>query len=142
MNSDWTNKRVTVVGGLGIEGQDLTRYFARHGARVTVSDMRTADRAPAAVAALERLGVTLHLGPHLPTDGINADLVAVTQGAPLTNPIVVAARQHSVEVASMASLFFDRYPGPVCGITGSSGKTTTTSLVDQIFTSANKDHVL
>ena len=142
MTSEWTNKRVTVVGGLGIEGQDLTRYFAMHGARVTVSDMRTADRAPAAVAALAALGVELHLGSHLPTDGINADLVAVTQGAPLTNPIVVAARQHGVPVASMASMFFDRYPGPVCGITGSSGKTTTTSLVDQIFTAANVDHVL
>jgi UDP-N-acetylmuramoylalanine--D-glutamate ligase len=139
---DWTNKRVTVVGGLGIEGQDLTRYFARHGARVTVSDMRTADRAPAAIAALEPLGVEMHLGAHLPADGINADLVAVTQGAPLTNSIVVAARQHGVPVASMASLFFDRYPGPVCGITGSSGKTTTTSLVDQIFSAAKIDHVL
>lgn len=142
MTSEWQNKRVTVVGGLGIEGQDLTRYFARHGARVTVSDMRTADRAPAAVAALQPLGVELHLGSHLPADGIDADLVAVTQGAPLTNPIVVAARQHGVPVASMASMFLDRYPGPVCGITGSSGKTTTTSLVDQIFTAANVDHVL
>jgi UDP-N-acetylmuramoylalanine--D-glutamate ligase len=142
MSNDWQGKRVTVVGGLGIEGQDLTRYFARHGARVTVSDMRTAGQAPAAVAALRPLGVDLHLGPHDPADGINADLVAVTQGAPLSNPIVVAAREHAVEVASMASLFFDRYPGPVCGITGSSGKTTTTSLVDQIFTAADKDHVL
>ena len=143
MTSDWTNKRVTVVGGLGIEGQDLTRYFARHGARVTVSDMRTADRAPAAVAALRTAGRRRCTSARTcPTDGINADLVAVTQGAPLTNPIVVAARQHGVEVASMASLFFDRYPGPVCGITGSSGKTTTTSLVDRIFTSANVDHVL
>ena len=142
MTSDWTNKRVTVVGGLGIEGQDLTRYFARHGARVTVSDMRTADRAPDAVAALQALGVELHLGSHDPADGANAELVAVTQGAPLTNPIVVAAREHGVEVASMASLFFDRYPGPVCGITGSSGKTTTTSLVDQVFTAAKVAHVL
>src|SRR5690606_10828339 len=43
---------------------------------------------------------------------------------------------------SMTSIFFDRYPGPLIGITGSSGKTTTTSLVDAIFTAAGREHVL
>jgi UDP-N-acetylmuramoylalanine--D-glutamate ligase len=55
---------------------------------------------------------------------------------------VQAARLNNVPVASMTSMFFDSYPGPTVGITGSSGKTTTTSLVDAIFTAAGRDHVL
>ncbi|HEY7269008.1 MAG TPA: UDP-N-acetylmuramoyl-L-alanine--D-glutamate ligase, partial [Dehalococcoidia bacterium] len=55
---------------------------------------------------------------------------------------VVAARSFRIPVESMTSIFFDYYPGPIVGITGSSGKTTTTSLVDAIFIAAARDHVL
>lgn len=135
---DWQGRRIVVVG-LGIEGEDLARYFNRHGAVVSVS---TRDALPARVQALQALGVTIHLGGNDPSHVANADLVCVSQGVPLNNPAVEQARRDDTPVESMSSLFFDRYPGPIVGITGSSGKTTTTSLVDAIFTASGRDHVL
>jgi UDP-N-acetylmuramoylalanine--D-glutamate ligase len=71
-----------------------------------------------------------------------ADMVCVSQGVPLSNPAVAAARIGGIPIESMSSIFFDNYPGPIVGITGSSGKTTTTSLVDAIFTTSGREHVL
>ena len=58
------------------------------------------------------------------------------------NPGSSPRASSGIPVESMATLFLDRCPGPVFGITGSSGKTTTTSLVDAIFTAAERKHVL
>ncbi|MPZ49930.1 MAG: UDP-N-acetylmuramoyl-L-alanine--D-glutamate ligase [Dehalococcoidia bacterium] len=140
LNQDWQGKRITVIG-LGIEGEDLARYFATHGASVTVSDMKPRAALAARAEALEALGVTLHLGANDPAYVANADIVCVSQSVPLTNPLVIEARRRGVPVESMTSLFLEMYPGPILGITGSSGKTTTTSLVDAIFTAANRGHV-
>jgi UDP-N-acetylmuramoylalanine--D-glutamate ligase len=135
---NWRGKRVTVIG-LGIEGEDMARYFVRHGARVTVSAV---DAVARRVEALSALGVRILLGSNEPSDVEGADLVCVSQGVPLGNPAVVAARSFRIPVESMTSIFFDYYPGPIVGITGSSGKTTTTSLVDAVFTVAGRAHVL
>src|SRR3989304_2123030 len=130
---DWRGKRVSVIG-LGIEGEDLARYFALHGARVTVGDRKPAAALQGRVAALRGLAVDFRLA--------EAGLVCVSQSVPLDNAAVVAARARGVPLASMTGLFLDLYPGPVLGITGSSGKTTTTSLVDALFSPAARWHVL
>jgi UDP-N-acetylmuramoylalanine--D-glutamate ligase len=138
---DYTGRHVTVIG-LGIEGMDLARYFAGHGASVTVSDMRDAAALASRIERLEGLGIRFALGGNDASHVEGADLVCVSQGVQQTNPAVVAAHKRGVPVESMTSLFLDSFPGPVLGITGSSGKTTTTSLMDAIFTAAGRDHVL
>ena len=138
---NWRGKKVTVIG-LGIEGEDLARYFARHGAVVTVSDMKSRAALGARAAELEDLGVHLHLGGNDIVDVDMADLVCVSQSVPLSNPLVAGAWERGVPVESMTSLFLKQYPGPIVGITGSSGKTTTTNLVDAVFTAAVREHVL
>ena len=138
---DWRGKRVSVIG-LGIEGEDLARYFALHGARVTVGDRKPAAALQGRVAALHGLAVDFRLGEEDLSALADADLVCVSQSVPLDNAAVVAARARGVPLASMTGLFLDLYPGPVLGITGSSGKTTTTSLVDAIFGAAGRWHVL
>jgi UDP-N-acetylmuramoylalanine--D-glutamate ligase len=140
-DDQWMGKKVTVIG-FGIEGEDLARYFAAHGASVTVNDRKPADALATRTWPFEDSGVKFRLGNNDASVIEGADLVCVSQGVPLTNAAVVAARQAGIAVESMTSLFFDRYPGPTVGITGSSGKTTTTSLVDAIFTAAGRDHVL
>ena len=135
---DWRGKKVTVIG-LGIEGEDMARYFAAHGARVRVS---TVGALQGRVDSLRQLGVEVNLGGNEPSHVAGADLVCVSQGVLLSNTAVVAAREQGVPVRSMTSMFFEAYPGPICGITGSSGKTTTTSLVDAIFSAAGREHVL
>ncbi len=140
-NQEWQGKRIVVIG-LGIEGEDLARYFAEHGASVAVSDNKGPEALVQRVRSLTPLGVDFRLGGNDPSDVQGADLVCVSQGVPLNNPAVVAAREAGIPIDSMTSFFLERYPGPVAGITGSSGKTTTTSLVDSIFTVAGRKHVL
>ena len=141
MREDWAGKKVLVVG-FAIEGEDMARYFLEHGAEVTVSALRVPAVTRDEAALLEARGVRFHIGANDPADVQGADLVCASQGVPQSNPIVVEARRRGVPVRSMTSMFLDAYPGPVCGITGSSGKTTTTSLVDAVFTAAGRDHVL
>ncbi len=138
---DFRGKRVTVVG-LGIEGVDLARYLVGKGALVTVSDSRPAERLAPRLRDLDGLPVILSLGRNDPADTITADHVFVSQGVPLDLPALSAARDRGVPLDSMMRLFLDLCPGPVVGITGSSGKTTVTSLVGAIFAAAGKEHVV
>ncbi len=134
-------KRVTVLG-LGIEGVDLVRFLAAHGAIVTASDSKTADRLEHALQRLEGLPVTYSLGANRPEDVATADHVFVSQSVPLDIPAVEEARRRGIPVSSMTRLFMDLCPGTIVGITGSSGKTTTTALVGAMFAASGRDHVV
>lgn len=134
-------KRVTVLG-LGIEGTDLVRYLASHGAVVTVSDTKSPEALSARIRQIEDLPVQFSLGEHRIEDIASADMVFVSQGIPQTLPALEEARTRGVAVSSMTKLFLELCPAPVIGITGSSGKTTTTALVDAMFRAAGRKHVV
>jgi UDP-N-acetylmuramoylalanine--D-glutamate ligase len=138
---DFRGKRVTVVG-LGIEGVDLARYLVGKGALVTVSDSRPKERLATRLRELEGLPVRLSLGKNDPAAVADADHVFVSQGVPLDIPALSPAKERGIPLDSMTRLFFDLCPGPIVGITGSSGKTTTTSLVAAMFDAAGKEHVV
>lgn len=129
---DFSGKDVTVVG-LGIEGLDFVRYLVRRGANVIVSDSKPADRLAAQLREIEPLGVRLSLGGNDASVLTEADAVCISQSVPLDLPPVRAAREAGVPLHSMVQLFMDLAPGPVAGITGSSGKTTTTALVAEMM---------
>ena len=129
---DFRDKRVTVVG-LGIEGVDLVRYLARQGAIITVSDSKQADKLTERIEEIERLPVRLSLGKNEERDVVEADAVFVSQGVPLDLPALQKARERGVPMRSMLGLYLELCPGPITGITGSSGKTTTTALVGEMF---------
>ncbi|MCH8160715.1 MAG: UDP-N-acetylmuramoyl-L-alanine--D-glutamate ligase [Chloroflexi bacterium] len=134
-------KKVTVLG-LGIEGVDLVRYLASQGATVTVSDSKSPEALSSRINELENLPVSFSLGENRVEDVAAADILFVSQGVPLTLPSVEAAREQGVEISSMTKLFLKLCPGPVIGITGSSGKTTTTALVAAMFEMAERKHVV
>jgi UDP-N-acetylmuramoylalanine--D-glutamate ligase len=138
---DWQGKKVTIIG-LGIEGEDMARYFAGHGAAVTVTDRKPASALRERMDALHGLAIDYRLGGTDVSSVAGANLVCVSQSVPLDNELVLAAKRQGSRIESMTSLFLELYPGPVAGITGSSGKTTTTSLVDAIFSAAGRPHVL
>jgi UDP-N-acetylmuramoylalanine--D-glutamate ligase len=129
---DFTGKRVTVVG-LGVEGEDLVRFLSRQGADVTVSDAKTPERLGSRVDDVAMLGAHLSLGKNDPKATADADAIFVSQGVPLDLPALAEARERGVPMASMVSLFLELCPGPIAGITGSSGKTTTTALAGEMF---------
>jgi UDP-N-acetylmuramoylalanine--D-glutamate ligase len=137
----FAGQRVVVLG-LGIEGQDLARFFCEQGASVLISDAKPAEALSTQLAAIADLAVDLSLGDNRPEIVDDADLLAVTQGAPLDLPLVRRARARGIPITSRTRLFFELCPGPIAGISGSSGKTTTTSLVGAIFAASGRPHIV
>ena len=140
-NPNFEGARVTVVG-LGIEGIDLVRFLAARSARVTVSDARPGEQLGEALAAIEDVEVTLSLGGNREADVLEADCVFASQGVPPDLPALRAARRAGVPISSMTRLFLELCPAPVAGVTGSSGKTTTTALVGAMLEAAGADYVV
>lgn len=132
-------KRVVVLG-LGREGLDLATFLAAAGAEVTVADEQPAERLQDEVARLAGRPVTTYLG-ELPVDRVlaGADCVFVSPGVPPEHPLVTAARAGQILVSSLVELFFELCPAPILGVTGSAGKTTTTSLLGEMFRAAGRD---
>ncbi len=125
------NDKHVIILGFARQGQALARWLPTQGARVTVTDGKTAD--VLGVNPDDYPGVTFVLGEH-PLDLLDdADLLCVSGGVPLTIPFVAAAVERGVPLSNDAQLFLGRCPAPVIGITGSAGKTTTTALTGQIL---------
>ncbi len=129
---DFAGKNVTVVG-LGIEGVDFVRYLARRGANVTISDSKPPDKLADRLQDVEGLPVSLSLGRNDNAAVTNAEAVFVSQSVPLDLPAIRQAHERGIPLHSMVGLFLELAPGPVVGITGSSGKTTTTALVAEML---------
>jgi UDP-N-acetylmuramoylalanine--D-glutamate ligase len=135
---DFAGKNVTVVG-LGIEGVDLVRYLTRRGANVTISDSKPRDKLQDTLQDIRDLEVNLSLGKNDGGAVTRADALFVSQGVPLELPAITDAREKGVPLYSMVGLFLELAPGPVIGITGSSGKSTTTALVAEMLGHDQRD---
>jgi UDP-N-acetylmuramoylalanine--D-glutamate ligase len=123
-------------GGIGV-----TRYLARAGAKVTVSDQAPAKELAESVAALEGLDVTLHLGGHEQADIVGCELMVVNPAVAFDSPHLAAARNAGVRLTTEINLFLERSPAPVVGITGSAGKSTTTAMTGAVLASRGSVHV-
>lgn len=142
MNPDDFRGTRALVVGLGIEGIAMARFLAEHGAAVTVADARQAEALAARLAELDGVPVRYVLGGTDPALAGEADAVFVSQSVPLTLPLVVAARRRGLRVWSIVTLAYELFRGRIAAVTGSSGKTTTTSLVSAMFAAAGRPHVL
>ena len=119
-----------LVYSLGIEGRDLARWLLARGASVTMADTRSAEQLEAARAEPpEGVERTVH-GELLDPEGF--DLLAVSQSVLRSDPNVVRARELGIAVVSQMALALRLCRGRVIGITGSSGKSTTTALVGEM----------
>lgn len=131
MRRDFTGHKVIVIGA-GATGLALSRYFCRRGATVTLSDSRTAERI-GGLGELRELGVRLDLGGHTPELFLAADLVAVSPGVPLSVPAVASAMQAGTAVLGEIEIAFGELAAPLAAITGTNGKSTTTTLMGEMF---------
>jgi UDP-N-acetylmuramoylalanine--D-glutamate ligase len=133
----FTDVRALIVG-LAREGTALARFLAEHGAHVTVTDIKPLEALTNRTAALTDLPVELALGGH-PLQLLDAvDLVLVSPGVPLEIPLLVEARLRGLPLSSETRLFTRLCPAQVVGITGSSGKTTTTVLIGEMLKMAGR----
>lgn len=132
MRESLRGKRVTLMG-LGAHGGGIgvARFLAEQGAVVTVTDAKPADTLQGSVDRLAGLPIRFVLGGHDELDFTRegADLVIRNPGVPRKAPLLERARQDGVPVEMEMSLFLRLAPGPVIGVTGTKGKTTTSMLL-------------
>ncbi len=135
--SDWSGQRVLVIGAAR-QGLALGRYLALHGAQVLINDRKSAEELADGLASFGDLdGATTarirwHLGDHSLDllDGI--DCVCPSGGVTLELPLIREARKRGIPLSNDSQVFLEACPCKTVGITGSAGKTTTTSLVGRI----------
>ena len=128
-------KQVLVVG-LARTGIATALFCAERGARVTASEERPEPEIAEAAAKLRAAGVTLELGGHRPETFVRQDLIVPSPGVPPTMAALAAARVIGVPVWSEIELAWRFLRGRLICITGSNGKTTTTSLIGHILETA------
>jgi UDP-N-acetylmuramoylalanine--D-glutamate ligase len=140
---DLRGKRALVMG-LGIHGGGLgvARFLADHGAHVTVTDLRGPEQLQSSLDALSDLSITFVLGQHRDEDFRNADLVIRNPGVPRESPYLQIARASGAAIEMEMTLFFRLCPGPILGITGTKGKTTTTLLAAAMLREQYPDTVV
>lgn len=124
--------KATIIGAAR-EGTALARYLALCGAYVTLSDNKPAQTFGDRLAGLEELGVRLVLGAQPAELLSDTDVLFLSPGVPPTARIVQLARERGMAISSEPRLFTQLCAAPVVGITGSSGKTTTTTLAGQMY---------
>ncbi|MCC6381708.1 MAG: UDP-N-acetylmuramoyl-L-alanine--D-glutamate ligase [Dehalococcoidia bacterium] len=130
-----------LVYSLGMEGRDLAAWLLAAGAEVVMSDTRS-ERQLAATGAAAPPGVTRTVVGQPLLDPAGFDLVAVSQSVLRSDRAVRRARELGIPLLSQMQLFLQLCPGRVVGITGSSGKSTTTALVGEMARVAGIDHVV
>ncbi|MHB1130789.1 MAG: UDP-N-acetylmuramoyl-L-alanine--D-glutamate ligase [Chloroflexota bacterium] len=137
VRTDWMHNlnglKATLIGLGTRTNVALARFLVAKGAQVTLSDRKPAEQLAQEIALLGGLPVRLALGGNLVEDTLGADVVFVTPGAPRDLPAVIAAAERGIPISSEIELLFALCQAPIVAITGSSGKSTTTTLVGEIL---------
>ena len=130
------NKRIAVLG-LGVSNRPLVKLLLAAGCTVTGCDRIAREKLDAEVLELEKLGCTLSLGDTY-LDNVEADILFRTPGMHPENPALVKLRENGAEVTSEMEIFFECCPCTILAVTGSDGKTTTTTLISEMLKAAGK----
>lgn len=132
--ADILYRRKVLVVGFGRQGQALARWLPSVGARVTVTDARPPEALDADLKDFPN--VRFILGDHPLSLLDDAEMICVSGGVSLEMPLLHMAIHRGIPITNDAQLFISRSPAPVTGITGSAGKTTTTTLVGKMTQTA------
>ncbi len=121
-----------VILGAARQGLALARWLCEHGAQVMLSDKRSEAELASARASLQDLPITWAPGGHPLSLLDQADMLCLSGGVPTTLPIVEEALKRGIELSNDTQIFMEAVPCRTVGITGSAGKTTTTTLVGRM----------
>ena len=130
------NKKVAVIG-VGVSNTPLIDRLLAEGVSVAACDKRTREQMGAQADDLERRGCRLHLGEGY-LDGLDADVIFRTPGLRPDVPQLASAVARGAELTSEMEVFFRVCPCPIIAVTGSDGKTTTTTIIAELLRAAGK----
>lgn len=148
--NDLRRKKVLVMGlGLIGGGTEVAKWLVKHGARVTITDLKDKKILAPSLKKLKGLPVKYVLAKHRPIDFIKSDLIIKNPDVPYCSPFLKIARKNHIPIETDLSLFFKFWPTLVpqsetsagkpaqfIGITGTKGKSTTASLIYEILKNA------
>lgn len=131
---DLHGKRVLIMG-LGLHGSGIAsaRYASKQGAIVRVTDLRSAEMLAPSIGTLAGLPIEYVLGEHRNEDFQWAEIVIHVPGVRRNSPYLQIARENGAYIEQEIALFFEACPGKIIGVTGTRGKTTTTTLIHHIL---------
>ncbi len=135
----WENissKKVAMLG-IGISNTPLIMNFLNKGARVYACDRRTREQIGELADRIEAAGAELRLGEDYLSD-LEVDIIFRTPGMSFHLPELTAARKKGIAVTSEMEVFFDLCPATIFAVTGSVGKTTTTTLIAEMLKAQGK----
>ncbi|HWQ60918.1 MAG TPA: UDP-N-acetylmuramoyl-L-alanine--D-glutamate ligase [Negativicutes bacterium] len=135
---EFNGKKILVLGA-AISGISVARILRGLGAAATLSDAKTADKLKHDISGLEAAGVGLALGHQDETllDGV--DILVLSPGVSVYIPLVAAAQKRGIVVMSEIEVAYRLCKAPIVAITGTNGKTTTTTLTGEILKAAGKE---
>ena len=129
-------KKIAVLG-LGVSNRPLVRLLLEYGCDVVGCDRTPREKLDPEVLELEKLGCRLHVGDGY-LEGVEAELLFRTPGMHPNNPAIEALRSRGAAVTSEMEVFFEVCPCTILAVTGSDGKTTTTTLISEMLKAAGK----
>ena len=130
------DKKIAVLG-LGVSNRPLVRLLLDFDCQVTGCDKTSREKLDGEVLELEKAGCTLHVGENY-LDGVEADVVFRTPGMHPANPAIQALVSRGAQITSEMEVFFEVCPCTILAVTGSDGKTTTTTLVSEMLKAEGK----
>jgi UDP-N-acetylmuramoylalanine--D-glutamate ligase len=135
--NDWQNKKVLIFG-LGVLGRGVAdaKFFAEIGAQVTVTDLKTPQELKHSLKKLKKFPLNFVFKEHRKEDILESDLILRNAAVPQDSPFLQLARKHSIPVEMDEALFMKYAPVKLIGVTGTRGKSTTTTLIYQILKAA------
>lgn len=125
------DKKICVIG-IGVSNLPLMRYLAQHGANVTACDRRGQEDLAEEMALLSQYSITYRLGEGY-LDNLEGDIIFKTPGLRFDVPQLLAAKEAGKVITSEMEVFFDLCPCKMIAVTGSDGKTTTTTLISEML---------
>ncbi len=129
-------KHISVIG-IGISNRPLIEMLVSCGAFVSAHDKKTEEQLGDAAKQLKDMGVKLVLGEQY-MDGIDGEIVFKTPGMRFDHPALLAAKERGAIVTSEMEVFFELCPAKIIAVTGSDGKTTTTTLISEMLKASGK----
>ncbi|MCB9802600.1 UDP-N-acetylmuramoyl-L-alanine--D-glutamate ligase [Candidatus Nomurabacteria bacterium] len=147
MVKSWEKKKVLIMG-LGLQGGALqvALWLLKQGAQITITDLKNSQQLKSSLDQLKKhqdfKKIKFTLGKHLESDFVQQDLIIKNPGVPRESKFLKIAKDNNIPIINEAVMFFGLYPGKIIGVTGTRGKSTTSTLLHQILKTEIKDNVV